>query len=216
MKISYKIINSKGYEYLIHGQDLNISYNSTHSLFTIVYYKQVHTRIWLHKFFSGVYYTGPFIYFYNFLINKKFPGFSNLKILPTNFDYPGKSYKFNEKLISKLDRKIKIKLNSGIIKTYANNNFKTIIIIGIGLGIKIRRINLNVKLIDINDNQINKPPNITPPILINYSNKFLATIKPIQIIQNIFKIDNTKIESIINKPELTINSKNLYLEQYNK
>ena len=207
MRLKFEINNSENYEYLIHGQDLQIKFQIPYCLFTIVRYKQLHTRIWFHKSFSSIYYLAPFFRFHNFLVGHKFPGFKNRKLISTNFDYPGSSYNFKPNFIPKciLDNKFKIMPNEGAINTIANIHYPTIVFVGIGFGLRIFRKKLNVKIIDLKEEVITIKNNIQYPIINNDLTNINTETKRININQNSISFNKSIIELKTLQPKITIN-----------
>jgi hypothetical protein len=214
MQLKLEINNSKSYEYLIHGQDLHIEFEISNALFTIVNYKQLHTRVWFHKLFSSIYYVAPFYRFYNFLINKNIPGFRNRKLVATNFEYPGTSYKFRSRFVPKciLDNKIKIRSNKGFINTSANHHYSKIIFIGIGFGFKIFKKQLVVKIIDLKEEETTIKNKVEYPTILKDLIKLNAVTPVFTISQNSislnksnFDIKTTQQKIIINKSIFNIN-----------
>jgi len=208
MPIKIEINNSSSYEYLIHGQDLHLKFHIPYSLFSIVFYKQTHTRLWFHKFLTGVYYISPIIYLVNFLIDKKVPFFKNKKKINTIFDYPGKSYKFNVKRNSIWDYRLKLKTGIGTINTFANRQNPKFIFIGIGLGIYIKKLTLNINFVDIKEENIDEPVKINQPTLINhlYQNTYYANDMNLNIINNKIEIDKSNLE-------IKISSLNYFIDE---
>ena len=200
MSAKFKINNSGSYEYLVHGQNLQIEFHIPYSIFTIINYKELHTRIWFHKSLTGIYYKAPFIRFYNFLINHNFLGFKNRELLPTNFQYPNTSYKYNSNFIPNcfLDNVFKLKPSSGVINTIANHHYPTITFIGIGLGLRIYNKKLNIKLINLKEEKLTiinkvKFPTFSRELLeINQSSQI------IRIIPNLISFNklNSKLKPI--------------------
>jgi len=207
MLAKFEFNNSKSYEYLIHGQDLHIEFRITNALFTIVNYKELHTRVWFHKAFSSIYYIAPFYRFYNFLINKNFPGFKNWKLVATNFEYPGSSYKYQANFIPDciLDNKFKIMRSKGAINTIANFHYPSIIFIGIGFGFKIFQKKLVVKVIDLKEEETTIKNNIHYPEI----SKELTKINPenpiIKISQNPISLNKLNLELKTSQPTINVN-----------
>ena len=210
MSLKFEINNSENYEYLIHGQDLQIKFQIPYCLFTIVRYKETHTKLWLHKFLTGTYYTAPFIYFYNFLILKSFPGFKNKSILDTTFDYPGTAYKYNRIRNSIWDNQIKIKKNKSILHTTANYKHPGFLFIGFGLGVKVKKLIFNINNVEVIEDRIESPKAIFVPNLVNITNQTLVAISPIKIKANITEIHKLKTDSKIKHPICSINTKELF------
>jgi hypothetical protein len=210
MNSKFEINNSENFEYLIHGQVLSIKFYIPNCLFAILIFKEPHTKLWFHKFLSGIYYLAPFIYFYNFLVLKNVLGFKNKNILNTNFEYPGSSYKFNKVRTSIWDLRIKLKFNKTIIQTSANSKYPKYIFIGFGLGITIKKLQLNINNLDVIDSKINAPVIKIKPILANVSNQKLISINPIKIKPNSIIINKINLKSKINHPICNLNTKELY------
>jgi hypothetical protein len=210
MSIKFEINNSENYEYLIHGQDLQIKFHMPYCLFTMVIYKETHTKLWFHKFLTGTYYIAPIIYFYNFLILKSFPGLKNKSILDTTFDYPGTAYKYNRKRNSIWDFQIKIKKNKSTLHTTANYQHPGFLFIGFGLGIKVKRLKLNTNNVEVLEDRIESPKAIIVPNLVNITNQTLLTISPIYINSNVTKINKIKTNSKFKQPICSINTKELF------
>jgi hypothetical protein len=209
MSIKFEINNSENYEYIIHGQDLQIQFHMPFCLFTIVRYKETHTKLWLHKFLTGTYYTAPFIYFYNFLILKSFPGLKNKSILDTNFDYPGTAYKYNRKRNSIWDNQIKIKKNKSTIHTTANYQHPGFLFIGFGFGIKVKKLIFNINSVEVIENRIESPKTVIVPDIVKIDNQSLEAIRPLYIKSNFTEINNLKIDAKIKQPICSINTKEL-------
>ena len=208
MPLKFKINDSNSYEYLIHGQEVKINFQIPNSLFTIVIYKQLHTRVWLHKSLSGSYYTAPFIKFYNYLIQKKIPGFKNRSIAATNFDYPNTYYKYNVNFIPNciLDYKIKFKTNRGEINTVANLHYPIIKFIEIGFGFRIHTKELNIKLIELEEEKKKINPTIPLPFF-DKAKILLNVIEPkIQLIPHSIPNTNSKVKLTKPQPKLEIES----------
>lgn len=210
MSFKFEINNSENYEYLIHGQDLQIKFHMSYCLFTIVKYKETHTKLWLHKFLTGTYYTAPFIYFYNFLILKRLPGFKNKSILDTTFDYPGTAYKYNRKRNSIWDNQIKIKKNKSILHTTANYQHPGFLFIGFGLGIKVKKLIFNINCVEVIEDRIESPKAIIVPNLVKITNQSLEAIRPIYIKLNVTEINKLKTDTKIKQPICSINTKELF------
>lgn len=210
MSLKFEINNSENYEYLIHGQDLQIKFQIPYCLFTIVRYKETHTKLWLHKFLTGTYYTAPFIYFYNFLILKSFPGFKNKSILDTTFEYPGTAYKYNRKRNSIWDNQIKIKKNNSTLQTSANYQHPGFLFIGFGLGIKVKKLKLNINNVDVIEDRIESPKAVIVPEIVKIDNQTLETIRPLYIKLNITEINNLQIDAKIKQPICSINTNELF------
>jgi hypothetical protein len=207
MQGKFQYNNSTSYEYLIHGQDLKIEFKISDALFTIVNYKKLHTRVWFHKAFSSIYYIAPFYRFYNFLINKNFPGLKNKKLVATNFDYPGTSYKYQADFIPNciLDNKFKIMSSEGTLNTIANFHYPTIVFIGIGFGFKVFRKKLVVKIIDLKEEVTTIQNTIQYP---NISKK-LTKINPgnplIKTTQNPISLNKLNLDLKTKQPIININ-----------
>jgi hypothetical protein len=207
MQGKFQYNNSTSYEYLIHGQDLKIEFKISDALFTIVNYKKLHTRVWFHKAFSSIYYIAPFYRFYNFLINKNFPGLKNKKLVATNFDYPGTSYKYQADFIPNciLDNKFKIMSSEGTLNTIANFHYPTIVFIGIGFGFKVFRKKLVVKIIDLKEEVTTIQNTIQYP---NISKK-LTKINPgnplIKTTQNPISLKKLNLDLKTKQPIININ-----------
>lgn len=210
MSLKFEINNSENYEYLIHGQDLQIKFHMPYCLFTIVIFKETHTKLWFHKFLTGVYYIAPIIYFYNFLILKKLPGFKNKSILDTTFDYPGTAYKYNRIRNSIWDNQIKIKKNKSILHTTANYQHPGFIFIGFGLGVKVKKLIFNINNVEVIEDRIVSPKTIFVPNLVNITNQTLVAISPIKIKANITEIHKLKTDTKIKQPICSINNKELF------
>ena len=210
MSLKFEINNSENYEYLIHGQDLQIKFHMPYCLFTIVIFKETHTKLWFHKFLTGVYYIAPIIYFYNFLILKKLPGFKNKSILDTTFDYPGTAYKYNRIRNSIWDNQIKIKKNKSILHTTANYQHPGFIFIGFGLGVKVKKLIFNINNVEVIEDRIVSPKTIFVPNLVNITNQTLVAISPIKIKANITEINKFKTDTKIKHPICSINTKELF------
>jgi hypothetical protein len=211
MPLKFKINDSKSYEYLIHGQEVKINFQIPNALFTIVIYKQLHTRVWLHKSLSGSYYTAPFIKLYNYLILKNFPGFKNRIIVVPNLDYPNTYYKYNPNFIPNciLDYKIKFKTNRGEINTVANLHYPRIKFIEIGFGIRIHTKELNIKLIELEEEKKKINPIISLPVF-DKAKILLKVIEPkIQLIPISIPNTNSKIILTKQQPKLEIKSSTL-------
>lgn len=207
MQAKFEYNNSTSYEYLIHGQDLKIEFKISDALFTIVKYKKLHTRVWFHKAFSSIYYIAPFYRFYNFLINKNFPGFKNRKLVATNFEYPGSSYKYQANFIPDciLDNRFKILGNEGTVNTIANFHYPTIVFIGIGFGFKVFRKQLVVKKIDLKEEETTIQNTIQYPVI----SKELTKINPgnpiIKISPNPISLNNLNLDLKPKQPIININ-----------
>lgn len=210
MSIKFEINNSENYEYLIHGQDLQIKFHMPYCLFTIVRFKETHTKLWFHKFLTGTYYIAPIIYFYNFLILKSFPGFKNKSILDTTFDYPGTAYKYNGIRNSIWDNQIKIKKNKSILHTTANYQHPGFLFIGFGLGVKVKKLIFNINNVEVIEDRIESPRAIFVPNLVNITNQTLVAISPIKIKANITEIHKLKTDTKIKHPICSINTKELF------
>lgn len=210
MSIKFEINNSENYEYLIHGQDLQIKFHMPYCLFTIVRYKETHTKLWLHKFLTGTYYIAPIIYFYNFLILKSFPGFKNKSILDTTFDYPGTAYKYNRIRNSIWDNQIKIKKNKSILHTTANYQHPRFLFIGFGIGVKVKKLIFNINNVEVIEDRIESPKAIIVPNLVKITNQSLEAIKPIYIKLNVTEINKLKTDTKIKQPICSINTKELF------
>ncbi len=207
MRAKFEINNSDSYEYLIHGQDLKIEFQIPYTIFTIVNYKQLHTRIWLHKLFSSIYYKAPFVLLYNFLINHNFPGFGKCNLLATNFDYPGTSYKYKTNFIPNciLDNKIKIKSSKGVINTIANYHYPTINFIGIGFGFRIYKKNLIINMVDLKDEVITIKNDIKFPIIAKDITMINSNKPEIELSQNSISINKANIELKPKLPTINLN-----------
>ena len=216
MQLKFEINNSKSYEYLIHGQDLHIEFEISNALFTIVNYKQLHTRVWFHKLFSSIYYVAPFYRFYNFLIKKNIPGFRNRKLVATNFDYPGTSYNYKSNFIPNcvLDNKIKIKSNQGFINTSANFHYPTIIFIGIGFGFKIFKKQLVVKIIDLKEEETTIKNSVQYPTILKDLTKLNAVTPVINIYQNSISLNKSNFNLKTTQPKITINKSLTNINHY--
>jgi hypothetical protein len=210
MSFKFEINNSENYEYLIHGQDLQIKFHMPYCLFTIVRYKETHTKLWFHKFLTGAYYTAPYIYFYNFLILKSFPGFKNKSILDTNFDYPGTAYKYNRKRNSIWDNHIKIKKNKSTLHTTANFQHPGFLFIGFGIGIKVKKIIFNINNVEVIEDRIESPKAIIVPYLVNITTRTLETIRSVYINSNVIEIHKLKTDTKIKQTICSINTKELF------
>ncbi len=170
MQLKFQINKSTSYEYLLHGQDLHINYEISNCLFVFIIYRELHQRLWFHKFLTGTYYIAPFILLYNFCVNKKLPGFRNSEARATFFEYPGTSYHFNERKSSIWDYRLKLKLNSGSLQSVANVNYPTFTFIGIGLGFLIQTKKLNINPIAVKEEKFSQSPKIVTPHLKNHTN----------------------------------------------
>jgi hypothetical protein len=207
MLAKFEFNNSKSYEYLIHGQDLHIEFRITNALFTIVNYKELHTRVWFHKAFSSIYYIAPFYRFYNFLINKNFLGFKNRKLVATNFDYPGSSYKYQANFIPDciLDNKFKIMRCKGAFNTIANFHYPTVVFIGIGFGFKIFRKKLVVKEIDLKEEVTTIQNTIQYPVVFKELTKINPENPLIKLSQNPISLNKLNLELKTPQPRININ-----------
>lgn len=209
MSFKFEINNADSYEYLIHGQDLQIKFHIPYCLFSVIRYKETHTKLWFHKFLTGIYYIAPFIYLVNFFIHKKVPFFKNKKKISTTFDYPGTSYKYNVDRNSIWDNRFKLKKGIGVINTYANSLNPNFIFIGIGLGIYIKKLTLNINFVDIKEENIQEPSQIEYPILVNHSNLNTPCANNINICNNSIEIEKSNLE--INIPTLDYSIDDNYL-----
>jgi len=210
MSFKFEINNSENFEYLIHGQELHIQFQMPYCLFTIISHKETHTKLWFHKFLTGAYYTAPFIYFYNFLILKSFPGLKNKSILDTTFDYPGTAYKYDRTRNSIWDNQIKIKKNNSILHTSANYQHPVFLFIGFGLGINVKKLKLNINNVTVLDDKIEAPKTRIIPNLVNITNQTLKAIRPVCIKSNIIEINNLQRDAKIKQPICIINTKELF------
>lgn len=215
MNPKFEINNSNGYEYLIHGQDLQIKFKIPYSLFTFVIYKQVHTKLWFHKFLTGTYYVSPFVYFFNFLVNQRVPGFKNKNLLSTNFEYPGTSYKYNSIPDSVWDYRVKLRFSLGTINTFANAHHPTLLFLGIGWGFRMPRLDLNINYVDVIEEKFEESTSIDLPHIYNLSNSNLTTYQPINFKQATLSIKQSKLVNPTKQPQLYINSEHTTLELIN-
>ena len=214
MRPKFKINNSDSYEYLVHGQDLQIEFRIPYSFFTIVNYKELHTRIWFHKSLTSIYYKAPFLRFYNVLIHHKFPGLKNRKLVSTDFEYPNTSYNYDSNFIpnSFLDNIFKFKSNNGVINTKANYHYPYIYFIGFGLGISFYKKKLNIKLIDLKEEQLTIVNKVVFPSIISEQVKINHITPIINIIPNMISFKKSDLElvksySTINYNKTIINQK---------
>ena len=215
MHPKFEINTTNGYEYLIHGQDLQIKFNMPSTLFTFVTYKQVHTKVWFHKFLTGTYYIAPFVYFFNFLVNSKIPGFKNRNLLSTNFEYPGTSYKYNTIPNSIWDYRLKMRFSLGTINTFANAYHPTINFVAFGFGIRFHSLKLNINYVDVIEEQFQESTSIELPTFYNLSNTNLDTNQPVIINQPTLSINQNGILFKTKQPLLNINSEHTSLELIN-
>lgn len=215
MELKFQINKSTSYEYLIHGQDLHLNYKISNCLFVIIIYRVMHKRLWFHKFLTGTYYIAPFIHLINFCINKKLPGFRNLELRSTYFDYPGSSYHFNDVPQSIWDYRIKLKLSTGEIQSAANYNYPTFTFIGVGFGLLIKNKKLNINPVVVKEEKFKTTPKISTPQLINHSTTLLKANQKVSINNPKCNLNNNQTNVSIESLNFKVNTSQITQELIN-